>query len=103
MELLFVILLSFGIGLALRALLPGSDTYGSMLVPSIAAIVGAIVWESLTWAGWKFDGGWIWAVSLVAAGIGGLIAALIIPRNRRANDEELLKRLSTPSAAAGSR
>jgi hypothetical protein len=100
MELLFVVLLSFCIGLAVRYALPGRETYGSMLVPSIAAVAGAIVWEILTWVGWKFDGGWIWVASLAAAGIVGLVLALVIPRGRRNNDEELLKQLSTPGRTA---
>jgi hypothetical protein len=100
MELLFVILLSFCIGLAVRYALPGRETYGSMLVPAIAAIAGAVVWEILTWVGWKFDGGWIWVASLVASGVVALVLALVIPRGRRSNDEELLKQLSTPSRTA---
>jgi hypothetical protein len=100
MELLFVILISFCIGLAVRYALPGRETYGSMLVPAISAIAGAVVWEILTWLGWKFDGGWIWVASLVASGVVALVLALVIPRGRRNNDEELLKQLSTPSRTA---
>ena len=98
MELLFVVLLGFCIGLAVRTAIPGHDTYGSALVPSIAAAVSAIVWVILTWVGWKFDGGWIWVVSLVAGGIVALVLALIIPRSRRTNDHELLQQLSKPTA-----
>src|ERR1700712_1306636 len=100
MGLRFVILISFCIGLAVRYALPGRETYGSMLVPSIAAIGGAVVWEILTWVGWKFDGGWIWLASLVAAAVVALVLALAIPRGRRDNDQELLKQLSAPSRTA---
>jgi hypothetical protein len=84
----------------IRTVIPGRETAGSMLVPSIAAIVGTIVWASLTWAGLKFDGGWIWVASLLASGVAALVAALIIPRSRKGADDELLKRLSSPSAAS---
>jgi quaternary ammonium compound-resistance protein SugE len=94
MELLFVVLIAFGIGLIARYLLPGRDTYGSMLVPSIGAALSTVVWAALTWAGWKFDGGWIWVVSLVAGGILALILALVIPRSRRNGDAEMLQKLS---------
>ena len=94
MELLFVTLISFCIGLGVRYGLPGRDTYGVVLVPSVATVVTAIVWVGLTWLGWKFDGGWIWAVSLVAGGIVGLVLALILPRARRGRDENLLQQLS---------
>jgi hypothetical protein len=94
MELLFVTLIAFCIGLLGRYALPGRDTYGVALIPSIAAVVTAIVWVGLTWLGWKFDGGWIWVVSLGAAAVVTLVLALILPRVRRTNDDELLQKLS---------
>jgi hypothetical protein len=97
-ELLFVVLLGFCIGLAIRTAIPGHDTYGSALVPSIAAAVSAVVWVILTWSGWKFDGGWIWVVSLVSGGIVALILALVIPRSRRTNDQAMLQQLSKPAS-----
>lgn len=94
MELLFVVLISFCIGLGLRFLLPGRDTYGSVLMASIAAAVSAIVWVGLTWLGWKFDGGWIWVVSLVAGGAVALILTFVVPPRRRTHDKELMQSLS---------
>jgi hypothetical protein len=94
MELLFVTLISFCIGLGVRYALPGRDTYGVVLLPAIAATVTAVVWVGLTWLGWKFDGGWIWAVSLAAGAVVSLVLALTVPRQRRGNDEEMLQQLS---------
>ena len=94
MELLFVTLISFCIGLGARYALPGRDTYGVALIPSISAVVTAVVWVGLTWLGWKFDGGWIWVVSLAAGGVVSLVLALILPRARRGHDENLLQQLS---------
>jgi hypothetical protein len=94
MELLFVIIIGFVIGLALRYTVPGRDTYGIVLVPALAATATAVVWVALTWLGWKFDGGWIWLVSLAAAGVVSLILTLTLPRSRRAHDEHLLQQLS---------
>jgi len=94
MELLFVTIIGFAIGLLARYVLPGRDTYGIVLVPSVAAIVTAVVWVVLTWAGLKFDGGWIWAVSLVAAAVVSLVMVLVIPRTRRGRDDALLQKLS---------
>ncbi|MEJ1230860.1 MAG: hypothetical protein WDM88_10080 [Galbitalea sp.] len=65
-----------------------------MLLPAIAAAVGAIVWVALTWLGWKFDGGWIWVVSLLASAVVAVVCALILPRSRRENDQQLLQQLS---------
>jgi hypothetical protein len=94
MELLFVTLISFCIGLGARYLVPGRDTYGVALTPSISAVVTAIVWVGLTWLGWKFDGGWIWVVSLAAGGVVALVLALVLPRSRHGRDENLLQQLS---------
>jgi hypothetical protein len=94
MELLFVTLIAFCIGLLWRYVVPGRETYGVVLLPSIAAAVTAIVWEILTWVGWKFDGGWIWVASLAVGGIIPLVLALLLPRRRHTNDQELLVRLS---------
>jgi hypothetical protein len=94
MELLFVVLIAFIMGLIAHYTLPGRDTYGSLLVPSIAAVVSSVIWVALLWAGWKFDGGWIWAVSLVAGGLVALAISLTIPRTRRTGDKALLQRLS---------
>jgi hypothetical protein len=94
MELLFVALIAFLIGLGIRYALPGRDTYGVALLPAIAAVVTAIVWVGLTWLGWKFDGGWIWVVSLGAGAIVSLVLALTVPRSRRGRDETMLQQLS---------
>jgi hypothetical protein len=93
-ELLFVTLIAFCIGLAARYALPGRDAYGLALVPAIAAAVTAVVWVGLTWLGWKFDGGWIWVVSLAAAAVISLVLTLVVPRIRTANDETKLQQLS---------
>ena len=94
MELLFVTLISFCIGLGARYALPGRDTYGVALVPAIAAAVSAVVWVGLTWLGWKFDGGWIWVVSLAAGAVISLVIALAVPRLRRSTDDAMLQQLS---------
>jgi cyanate permease len=94
MELLFVTLISFCIGLGIRYALPGRDTYGVVLLPAIAAAVTAVVWVGLTWLGWKFDGGWIWVVGLGAGAGVSFILALTVPRLRRGNDDTMLQQLS---------
>jgi hypothetical protein len=94
MELLFVTLISFIIGLGARYALPGRDTYGVALLPAISAALTAVVWVGLTWLGWKFDGGWIWVVSLAAGAIIALVLALTVPRLRRGNDDTMLQQLS---------
>jgi hypothetical protein len=93
-ELLFVILISAAIGLLIRYITGGRDTHGLLLLPSISAAVTAVVWEGLLWLGWKFDGTWIWVVSLVTGGVVALILGLVLPRSRRVADRALLTKLS---------
>ena len=94
MELLFVVLIAAGIGFIGHYTLPGRNSRGSLLLGALAAAVAAIVWVGLLWLGFTFDGGWIWVISLVAAGILTLVVALALPRRRAEHDRTMLTRLS---------
>jgi len=93
MELLFVTLGGAILGAAVRYVLPRRQTQGALLTGAIGASVSAAVWAALTWAGWKFDGGWIWVVSLVAAAIVAAAVDIVLGRTRSASDEAMLQRL----------
>jgi hypothetical protein len=94
MELLFVTLGGMILGLAVRYIFPNRSTYGAALLPAVGAAVASAVWAALTWAGWKFDGGWIWVVSFVLAGVVAILSAILVSRTRRTFDAEMLQRLS---------
>ena len=98
MELLFVVLIAAGIGFIMQYTLPGRENRGSLLLGSLAAAVAAVVWEGLLWLGFTFDGGWIWAISLVAAGVVTLVVALVLPGRRVRSDRAMLTRLSAGKA-----
>ena len=98
MELLFVVLGGAILGLAARYSLPRRHTYGSALVPAIGAGVAALVWVALTWLGWAWDGGWIWVVSFVAAGLASVATAWLIGPRRERGDAALFERLARPGA-----
>ena len=93
MELLFVILGGAILGAAVRYALPRRHTQGALLTGAIGASVAAAVWAALTWAGWKFDGGWIWVVSLGGAAAVTVVADLLLARARTASDDAMLERL----------
>jgi hypothetical protein len=93
-ELLFVTLIGAAIGVILRYVIPGRHAYGALLAPAVGGAVAAAVWSLLTWAGWKFDGGWIWVVSLAAGGLAALALELILPRVRHESDARRLHQLS---------
>ncbi len=95
MELLFVILISAAIGLGLTyTSRQGRHTYGVLLLPAVSAVVTSVVWIGLLWLGFTFDGGWIWAISLVAGGVVALILALRLPKSRTSADRAILTTLS---------
>ena len=94
MELLFVIVIGACIGGIIRYALPRRGTYGILLLPAASAAVTGAVWAALVWAGFTFDGGWIWVISLVAGGLAGLILALAVPRQRIEQDARMLHTLT---------
>ena len=98
MELLFVVLIGAGLGFLGHYTLPGADTRGTILLGAVAGTVTAIVWVALLWLGFTFDGGWIWAISLVAAGVVTLVVALVLPGRRVRSDRAMLTRLSAGKA-----
>ena len=94
MELLYVTVIGAFIGLALRYLLPGRDSYGLFLLPGLGAAATAAIWVALVWAGLKFDGGWIWVGALVGGGVISVIGILLIVRTRKVGDARRLHTLS---------
>jgi hypothetical protein len=94
MELLFVTVIAAGGGALMRSLLPKRTTYGMLLLPALGASIAAIVWVGLVFLGWKFDGTWIWLVTLGVSSIIVLVVGLVLPRRRIEADARLLDRLS---------
>jgi hypothetical protein len=94
MELLFVVIIAAGIGAIVRYSIPGRQAYGLGLVPAVAAAVASIVWVVLLWAGFTFDGGWIWVITLVLSGLAAILVALRVPRLRAYADKRMLAELS---------
>lgn len=93
MELLFVALGGAIIGLGVHYAAPWRRERGVLLVPATGVVVAALVWLGLTVLGWAWDGGWIWAVTLVVAAIAASVAAVLLGRARSAADDRMLARL----------
>ena len=100
MELLFITLAGAIIGLAARYLLPQRHTHGAALIPAIGVIASAALWVGLTWAGLKWDGGWIWVITLLGTAAIVVIVDLVIGRVRTTHDANLLATLSKASPVA---
>ena len=99
MELLFVALAGAVIGLAARYLLPHRHTHGSVLIPALGVSVACILWVALTWAGLKWDGGWIWWITLLGTAVVVAVADLVIGRVRSDADDRMLHTLARGAVA----
>ena len=93
MELLFVVLGGALLGFVAHFALPAHDTRGVLLAPAAAASVAAVAWEALLLAGLRADGGWIWVVALVLAGVVAIVVCRVAATARRRRDGDLLARL----------
>ena len=94
MELLFATLGGIILGMLARYGVKNWNSHGALLVPAIGGAVAAIVWAALTWAGLKFDAGWIWVFTLVISAVVSILSAIVISRARTRSDFRLQERLS---------
>ena len=69
MELMFITLLGAIMGLAARYLLPHRHTHGVVLMPAIGVIASAVLWETFTWLGFKWDAGVIWWIAILGTAV----------------------------------
>ena len=99
MELLFVILGGAIIGLAGRYLLPYRHTHGSALIPAVGVVTASVLWVALTWAGLKWNGGWIWWITLLGTALVVAVADLLIGRLRTSGDDRMLSLLTKGAVA----
>ncbi len=98
MELLFAVLGGLIAGAVAHVVVPWRSTRGALLGPAVGGIVAAVVWEAMTWAGWRYDGGWIWVTALVGAGVVAVVAEWVLGRRRTAADETFFERARTERA-----
>lgn len=94
MELLFVLVIAACIGGLVRYLLPGRHSYGMLLLPAVDLVATAIIWVGLTWAGWRFDGGWIWVAALGGGGVVAILVELAVWQSRTRSDRHRLHELT---------
>jgi len=94
MELLFITLGGAIIGLIARYALPYRHAHGSVLVPAFGAGFAAALWVALTWAGLKWNGGWIWWITLIATAVVTVGIDLLLGAVRTRGDERRLHRLT---------
>jgi len=94
MELMFITLGGAIIGLCARYALPQRHRHGAVLIPALAAAASAAIWVALTWAGMKWDGGWIWWITVIATAVIAVVVDLVVGSTRKRGDDRLLRTLS---------
>ena len=90
MELLFITLGGAILGILAHYILPRQRTHGVVLIPAVGALASAVIWVGLTWLGWAWDGGWIWAVTLLATALIVTALDLVLGRVREEADSRRL-------------
>jgi hypothetical protein len=98
-ELLFVALGGALLGLGARYFLPNRHTHGSVLMPAIGVMVASALWVALTWTGMKWNGGWIWWITLVGTAVIVAVVDLAVGRIRSTRDDRLLADLTKGAVA----
>jgi len=97
-ELLFVVLGGLIVGAVAHVVVPWRTSRGSLLGPAVGGIVAAVLWEALTWLGWRYDATWIWVVALVGAGVVAVVAEWFLGRRRTAADAAYYERIKAQGA-----
>nr|WP_217508228.1 hypothetical protein [Curtobacterium albidum] len=90
--MLFAVLGGLILGAVAHVVVPWRSTRGVLLGPVVGGVVAAVVWEALTWAGWRYDGTWIWVVALVGAPLVAVVAEWVLGRRRSAADDTYFER-----------
>ncbi|MBT1665033.1 hypothetical protein [Curtobacterium flaccumfaciens] len=98
MELLFAVLGGVIIGAVAHVILPWRSNRGVLVGPAVGGIAAAVLWEALTWAGWQYDGTWIWVVALVGSGVVVLVVEWLLGTQRDKRDAEYYEQLKTRGA-----
>ena len=96
MEMVFVVVIGASLAGLVRYVLPGREWYGLLVLPVLGAVVSAVVWAGLTWAGMPFDGGWIWTITFAVTVALAVALALWLPRQRERADEHYFEELARP-------
>lgn len=94
MELLFITLGGAILGLIARYCLPYRHAHGSVLIPAVGAGFAGVLWVVLTWAGMKWNAGWIWWITIIATALVTVGVDLLVGILRSKGDERRLHRLT---------
>jgi hypothetical protein len=69
-----------------------NEEVGNILPPAIALGAGSVLWVILTWLGFKYTEGYIWAIVMVLMPVAMIYVSTRIANERIQEREELLSR-----------
>ncbi|MFS0729694.1 hypothetical protein ABC270_06370 [Curtobacterium sp. 1P10AnD] len=98
MELLFAVLGGLLVGAVAHVVLPWRASRGVLVGPVVGGVAAAVLWEALTWAGWPYDGGWIWVAALVGAAVAAVVVGWVLGSRRRSADDAYYERVRANGA-----
>jgi uncharacterized membrane protein YeaQ/YmgE (transglycosylase-associated protein family) len=97
-ELLFAVLGGLIAGAVAHVVVPWRSTRGALLGPVVGGVTAAVLWEALTWAGWKYDGTWIWVVALVGSVVVAVVVEWVLGKRRTAADADYYEHIRAQGA-----
>ncbi|MCA5922228.1 hypothetical protein [Curtobacterium oceanosedimentum] len=98
MELLLAVIGGLVLGAIAHVVLPWRSSRGVLVGPAVGGIAAAVLWEALTWAGWRYDGTWIWVVALIGAGLVAVVVAWLLGTRRERQDAAYYEQLAARGA-----
>jgi peptidoglycan/LPS O-acetylase OafA/YrhL len=93
MDYVFAVIVGYSVILGLVApyINAKSEEYGWVLPPAIALATGSVLWIVLTWLGFKYEEGYIWAIVMVIMPLVMVVLSTRIAHARISKREEKLR------------
>lgn len=93
MEFAFAVIVFYAVILGMVApyVFTKSEEYGKLLPPAISLIAGSVLWVLLTWLGFKYEEGYIWAIIMILMPLAMTLVSSRIAQARISAREEKLR------------
>lgn len=87
MFILLAVIAACALAIAVHFLLPDRELRGVAVVPAIAAVVAALVYTGLQWAGVAENNFWLWLASIGGGlALSAIVGALLTAQRRRTDE-----------------
>lgn len=86
MDILLAFIFGGAYGAVMHYLMPGHTARGSAVAPVLGAVLGGLVWMTLTWAGQTTLDLWLWILSIAVPAIVVPAVLAVLTRTRANHD-----------------